>query len=62
MEGRAELAKLKIMRLNMDSGQFDLLCNQQGEQAFTSVADVVHELKAAQIPRHFLLRDTTMGS
>lgn len=52
--------------LNMDSSQFGLLCNQQGEQgaeqAFTSAADVMHKLKEAQIQRQFLLREAAMGS
>lgn len=49
----------------MDSSQFDLLCDQQGEQgaeqAFPPAADVMHELKEAQIQRQFLLREATMG-
>ena len=50
----------------MDSGQFGLLCHQQGEQgakqAFTSAADVMHKRKEAPIQRQFLLRDAAMGS
>lgn len=50
----------------MDSGQFAKLRHQQfqegSEQAFTSNADVMHELKEAQVERQFLLRNPSMGA
>jgi len=55
----------KKSRLNMDSSQFAKLGHQEfqqgSEQAFTSEADVVHELKKTQVERQFLLRDAPMG-
>ena len=55
----------KYCWLNMDSSQFAKLGHQEfqqgSEQAFTSEADVVHELKKTQVERQFLLRDAPMG-
>ena len=52
--------------LNMDSSEFALLGYQQfqerSEQAFASDAEVIHELKEAQVKRQFFLRDAPMGS
>ena len=56
----------KINRLNLDSSQFGQLGNQQfqqgSEQAFAPDADVMDELKEAQVKRQFFLRDAPMGS
>mgnify|MGYP003487516614 CR=1 FL=1 len=50
----------------MDSSQFGALCDQQlqqgAKQAFTPDANVMHELKEAQVQRQFLLRDAAMRS
>ncbi len=60
-----ELQRLSRIWLNMDSSQFAKLGHQEfqqgSEQAFTSEADVVHELKKTQVERQFLLRDAPMG-
>lgn len=52
--------------LNLDSSQFGQLGNQQfqqgSEQAFAPDADVMDELKEAQVKRQFFLRDAPMGS
>ena len=50
----------------MDSNQFALLGYQQfqerSEQAFAPDADVMHELKEAQVERQFFLRNAPMRS
>ena len=50
----------------MDSSQFGALCDQQrqegAEQAFTSDANIMHELKEAQVQRQLLLREAAMRS
>ena len=50
----------------MDSSQLALLGDQQfqerSEQAFAPNADVMHELKEAQVERQLFLRNSSMGS